>query len=170
MINIKDAAGLAKRAINRMVIAITNCHRTAGGQGPLFIYRDICPRAGYTDALQTAHVTKIVSHKQPTDALQRCLRGVRCTAPRTGRCATPDELIYSSLAASQIDRFLDKLKCSPCFRSLMYRTNSSLSQALTDFREQQNQFSPIKAAWENADDAILFWRKMVRLKSCFYLN
>ncbi len=68
MINIKGAAGLAKRAINRIVIVITNCYRTAGGQGPLFIYRDICPWAGYTDALQTAHVTKIVSCKQPTDA------------------------------------------------------------------------------------------------------
>ena len=85
MINIKGAAGLAKRAINRIVIAITNCYRTAGGQGLLFIYREICPRAGYTDALQTAHVTKIVSRKQPTDPLQRCLRGVQCTAPRTGR-------------------------------------------------------------------------------------
>ena len=131
MINIKGAAGLAKRAINRIVIVITNCYRTAGGQGPLFIYRDICPWAGYTDALQTAHVTKIVSCKQPTDALRRCLRGVRCTAPRTGRCATLDELMYSSLAASQIDRFLDKLKCSPWLHSLMYRTNIPLSQPLT---------------------------------------
>ena len=41
MINIKDAAGLAKRAINRIVIAISNCYQTAGGQGPLFIYKDI---------------------------------------------------------------------------------------------------------------------------------
>ncbi len=76
MINIKGAAGLAKRAINRIVIVITNCYQTAGGQGPLFIYRNICPRAGYTDALQTAHVTKIISRKQPTDALRRCVRGV----------------------------------------------------------------------------------------------
>ena len=29
MMNIKGAAGLAKRAINRIVIAITNCYRTA---------------------------------------------------------------------------------------------------------------------------------------------
>ena len=57
MINIKGAAGLAKRAINRIVIAITNCYRTADGHGPLFIYRDICPWAGYTDVMQTAHVT-----------------------------------------------------------------------------------------------------------------
>ncbi len=63
MINIKSAVGLAKRAINRIVIAITNCYQTACGQGPLFIYRNICPWAGYTDALQTAHVTKIVSRK-----------------------------------------------------------------------------------------------------------
>ncbi len=72
MINIKGVSGLAKRAINRIVIAITNCYRTVSGQGPLFIYRDIRPRSGYTDALQTAHVTKIVSRKQPTDALRRC--------------------------------------------------------------------------------------------------
>ncbi len=124
MINIRDAAGLAKRAINRIVIAISNCYRTADGQGPLFIYRDICPWAGYTDALQTAYVVKIVSRKQPIDALRRCLWGVRSTAPRTGRYAALDELMYSSLAASQIDRFLDKLKCSPWLRSLMYRTNS----------------------------------------------
>ena len=65
MINIKGAAGLAKRAINRIVIAVTNCYRTAGEQGPLFIYRDICPRAGYIDALQTAHATKIVSVNSP---------------------------------------------------------------------------------------------------------
>ncbi len=70
MINIKGAAGLTKRVINRIVIAITNCYRTAGGQGPLFIYRDICPWAGYTDAVQTAHVTNIVSCKQPTEALR----------------------------------------------------------------------------------------------------
>ncbi len=67
MINIKGAAGLAKRAINRIVLAITNCYGTAGGQGLLFIYRDIFPWAGYPDVLQTAHVTKIVSGKQPTD-------------------------------------------------------------------------------------------------------
>ena len=96
MINVKGAAGLAKRVINRIVIAITNCYRTAGGQGPLFIYRDICPWARYTDALQTAQVTKIVSHKQPTDTLRRCRQGVRCTAPRKGRSTAPDELMYKS--------------------------------------------------------------------------
>ena len=30
MMNIKGALGLAKRAINRKVVAITNCYRTAG--------------------------------------------------------------------------------------------------------------------------------------------
>ena len=39
-----------------------------------------------------------------------------------------------------------------------------------DFREQQNQFCPIKATWENTDDAKIFWQKMVRLKSYFYLS
>ena len=131
MINIKSAADLAKPAINRIIIAITNCYQTAGGQGPLFNYRDICPRAGYTDALQTAHVTKILSRNQPTDALRRCLREVQCTSHRTGRCATPNKLMYSSMTVSQIDRFLDKLKCSHWSRSLMYRTYSPLSQPLT---------------------------------------
>ena len=32
MINIKSPTGLAKRAINSIVIAITNCYRTTGGQ------------------------------------------------------------------------------------------------------------------------------------------
>ncbi len=63
MINIKSASGLAKRAMNRIVIAITNCYRTTGRQGFLFIYKDICPRPRYTDALQAAHVTLTVSRK-----------------------------------------------------------------------------------------------------------
>ena len=71
MINIKDAADLAKHATNCIVIAITNYYQTAGGQGPLFIYKDIYFKARYTDVLQTAHVTKIISCKKPTDALRR---------------------------------------------------------------------------------------------------
>ncbi len=43
MINIKGAAGLAKRAINRIVIARTNCYRTVGGQGLLLSYTDVHP-------------------------------------------------------------------------------------------------------------------------------
>ncbi len=39
--------------------------------------------------------------------------------------------MYNSLAASQICSFLVKLKCSPWARSLMYCTNSPLSQPLT---------------------------------------
>ena len=72
MINIKGVSGLAKRVINHIVILITHCYRTASGQDLLFIYREICSRAGYTDALQTANVTKIVFRKQPTDLLRRC--------------------------------------------------------------------------------------------------
>ena len=41
MINIKDAVDMAKRAINRIVIAISNCYQTVDKQGPLFIYKDI---------------------------------------------------------------------------------------------------------------------------------
>ncbi len=70
MINIKNAAGLAKRAINCIVIEITNCYQTAGGQDPLFLYKDIYSGAEYTDALQKAHVTKIVSRKLPTNVLR----------------------------------------------------------------------------------------------------
>ncbi len=128
MINIKDAAGLAKRAINCIVIAITNCYRTGGGKSLLFIYREIGLWTWYIGTLQTAYVTKIVSRKQPTDPLRKCLQGVRCTTPQTGRCVTFDELIFILLETSQIDRFLDKLKCSPWLLSLMYRTNSPLSQ------------------------------------------
>ena len=73
MINIKDSAGLAKRAINRIVIALINYYQNPGGQGPLFIYKDIYHLAGYSNALQTAYVTKIVTRKELTDALQRCL-------------------------------------------------------------------------------------------------
>ena len=61
MINIKAPANLVKRAINCIVIAITNCYRTADKPGSLFIYKDICSLVGYTDALQAAYVTKIVS-------------------------------------------------------------------------------------------------------------
>lgn len=45
MINIKGTAGLAKRAINSIVIAITNFYRTASGQDSLFIYKDVCSYA-----------------------------------------------------------------------------------------------------------------------------
>ena len=41
MINIKGPAGLSKRARNRIVIAITNCCRTVGGQGLLLSYTDV---------------------------------------------------------------------------------------------------------------------------------
>ncbi len=81
LINIKGAAGLAKHAINRIVIAITNCYQTAGGQGPLFIHKNIYSYSGYKNALQTVNVTKIVSCKQPTDALRRCLLEMPSQSP-----------------------------------------------------------------------------------------
>ena len=40
MMNIEGAAGLAKRAINRIVIAITNCYRTAVGKASYLITTD----------------------------------------------------------------------------------------------------------------------------------
>ena len=40
MMNIKGAAGLAKRAINRRVIAITNSYRTAVGKVSYLSTRD----------------------------------------------------------------------------------------------------------------------------------
>ncbi len=43
MINMKGAAGLAKIAINRTVIAITNCYRTVGGQALILSYTDVHP-------------------------------------------------------------------------------------------------------------------------------
>ncbi len=43
MINIKGAAGPANGAINHIVIVITNCYRTVGGQGFLFSYTDVYP-------------------------------------------------------------------------------------------------------------------------------
>ena len=128
MINIKGASGLAKLAINRIDITMTNCYQTADGQGPLLIYGDICPRAKYTDALQTAFFTKIVSGKELTDALKRCFWGVRFTTPEKRWCATLDKLMCSFLTARQIDRFLNKLNSSPWFRSLIYYINISLSQ------------------------------------------
>ena len=76
MINIKDATGLAKRAINYIVIAITNYYGTTGGQSFLFIHKNICSWAEYTDALQTAYVKNIISYTQPTDVVHRCFRGV----------------------------------------------------------------------------------------------
>ncbi len=110
MINIKGAARLAKHVINCIVIAKTTRYWTAVEQRSLFIYRKICPRTGYIDSLQTANVTNIVSGKQPKDSLQRYFWGVQFAASETGRCATLDGLMYSSLVASQIDTMLDKLK------------------------------------------------------------
>ncbi len=81
--------------------------------------------------MQTANVTKIVSCKQPTDRLRKYLWGVQYTASQIGQCATLDELMLSSLAASQIDRFLGKLKCSLWLLRLMYRTNSPMSHSFT---------------------------------------
>ncbi len=40
MIDIKGALGLAKRAINRKVIAITNCYRTAVGKASYLTMED----------------------------------------------------------------------------------------------------------------------------------
>ena len=40
MMNIKGAVGLAKRAINRRVIAITNCYRTAMGKASYLTMAD----------------------------------------------------------------------------------------------------------------------------------
>ncbi len=65
MINIKGAAGLAKRAINRILIAITNCYRTVGGQGLLLSYTDVHPSGDGeafptvgTNALRPTYVNK----------------------------------------------------------------------------------------------------------------
>ena len=67
MINIKDAAGLAKRAINRVVIAITNCYRFRDGQGLLFMYRDFYPKAQrlVTPCVMEAIVSNIGLQYQP---------------------------------------------------------------------------------------------------------
>ena len=130
MINIKDAASLAKRVINRIVISITNCYQTAGGQGLLFIHRSICHQAVYKYALQTANFTKIISCKHTKDDRQRCVREFRCKTPRKRQFATPEKLMYSSWAASQIDKLIVKLKYRVWLRSPVYHTNSFLSQPL----------------------------------------
>lgn len=41
MVNIKDASGVAKPAINFIFNAITNYYQAASGQMPLFNYRNI---------------------------------------------------------------------------------------------------------------------------------
>ncbi len=60
MINIKGAAGRAKRAINRIVIAITNCYRTVGGGKAFYL------------ATQTA--TPQVTEKPSQQLVQNALR------------------------------------------------------------------------------------------------
>ena len=54
MINIKGALGLAKRAINRRVIAITNCYRTAVGKVSYLITTDTEIPSQSAGAWQTA--------------------------------------------------------------------------------------------------------------------
>ena len=59
MMNIGGAAGLAKRAIRSEVIAITNCYRTAGGQGLLFSYNR------YYDAFPATVFVPVIFVEQP---------------------------------------------------------------------------------------------------------
>lgn len=42
MITVKDAIGLPKRVINRIVIAIINCCQILSRQGLLISYKDVC--------------------------------------------------------------------------------------------------------------------------------
>ncbi len=41
--------------------------------------------------------------------------------------------------------------------------HTQIENEFYDFRERQNNFSPVKGAWENSNDAVLFWRKIVGL-------
>ncbi len=54
MIDIKGALGLAKRAINRKVTAITNCYRTAVGKVSYLITTDTEIPSQSAGAWQTA--------------------------------------------------------------------------------------------------------------------
>ncbi len=54
MIDIKGALGLAKRAINRKIIAITNCYRTAVGKVSYLITTDTEIPSQSAGAWQTA--------------------------------------------------------------------------------------------------------------------
>ncbi len=54
MIDIKGALGLTKRAINRKVIAITNCYQTAVGKVSYLITTDTEIPSQSVDVWQTA--------------------------------------------------------------------------------------------------------------------
>ena len=102
MIDIKGAAGLARRAISRIVIAITNCCRFKGGQGLLFMYRDIYPQAKrlVTPCVLEAIVSNSVLQYQPTccyrshsmkhPTLHNCIRQPIKTQ-LTSRMKNPDD-------------------------------------------------------------------------------
>lgn len=66
-----------------------------------------------------------------------------------------------------ITKPLDMLKQAEILGFLRAHSSSSehtqIENEFYDFRERQNNFSPVKGAWENSDDAVLFWRKMVGL-------
>lgn len=61
MINMKDATGLVKHAINHILIAITDCYKTEGEPGLPFIYKEIYSLVRNTYAFQKTNVTKMVS-------------------------------------------------------------------------------------------------------------
>ena len=71
------------------------------------------------------------------------------------------------LHPANIKKPLDILKQGEILASL--RAHSRISEhakvenEFYDFRERQNNFSPVQGAWENNDDPVLFWRKMVSL-------
>ena len=61
MMNNKGAVGLAKRAINRKVIAITNCYRTAVGKVSYLITTD----TGDTFSVSWCLATSLDTRSQP---------------------------------------------------------------------------------------------------------
>ena len=93
---------------------------------------------------------------------------------RLNKQTNPAHRVAHYLHPENIHKPLDKFKQGEILVFFMKRHTTRNQQAqigneFYDFRDRQNNFNPVKGAWENAGGPILFWQKMVCYMASFIL-
>lgn len=93
---------------------------------------------------------------------------------RLNKQISPAHRVPHYLHPENIHKRLDMFKQGEILAFFMKRHTTRNQQAhieneFYDFRERQSNSNPVKGAWENAGDRILFWQKMVCYMASFIL-
>ena len=92
---------------------------------------------------------------------------------RLNKQISPAHRVAHDLHPENIHKPLDMFKQGEILAFMKRHTtrnqHAQIENEFYNFRERQNNFSPVKGAWEKAGDPILFWRKMVCYMASFIL-